>query len=352
MFQYLKGAVYDGDGRQKRKGTVGKEIEVEKIFAPVIICGQETPQRDDNALMSRIIVCEVPKPKNRLPEEVQLFNELKEIEDPAKVGLSNVLFEILKLRPIVMDNFRSLKQQCYDELKETLVNAGEIDRLMKTASLFLATCKLIENYTDMKLPFSYKDFFKIACNKIKFQVELISKTDKLATFFKAMDVMIDSKAVREGRDFTIDTPDRVTIKLPGGEKKEIAFPAGTRILFLRLSNVYTQFARSSYNSEESTQSTIEQNLRSHPSYIGLIHARRFNWYDVVEVPRGGFVTDENLPFQPEEGVKTDNTMVRKMEKQTTNSSCIALNYDIFRELYDIDLQRKPDDESKQELENF
>ena len=81
----------------------------------------------------------------------------------------------------------------------------------------------------------------------------------------------------------------------------------------------------------------------------MIHARRFNWYDVVEVPRGGFVADENLPFQPEEGVKIDNTMVRKMEKQTTNSSCIALNYDIFRELYDIDLQRKPDDESQQEL---
>lgn len=173
--------------------------------------------------MSRIIVCEVPKPKNRIPEEVQLFNELKDIEDPAKVGLSNVLFEILKLRPIVMDNFRALKQQCYDELKEALINAGEIDRLMKTASLFLATCKLIENYTDMKLPFTYKSFFKIACDKIKFQVELISKTDKLATFFKAMDVMIDSKAVREGRDFTIDTPDRVTIKLPGGEKKEVTF---------------------------------------------------------------------------------------------------------------------------------
>lgn len=142
--------------------------------------------------------------------------------------------------------------------------------------------------------------------------------------------------------------DRVTIKLPGGEKKEVAFAAGTRILFLRLSPVYTQFARSSYNSEDSTQSTIEQNLRSHPSYVGLIHARRFNWYDVVEVPRGGF--EEDLPFDSAAGTSVDNTMVRKMEKQSTNSSCIALNYDIFRELYDIDLQRKPDDESKQELD--
>ena len=319
------------------------------MYAPVILCGQETPQRDDNALMSRIIVCEVPKPKNRTPEEVELFNRLKEIEDPDKIGLSNVLFEILKLRPLVMDHFRKLKQNAYDELKEALANSGEIDRLMKTASLFLATCRLIEDYTSLKLPFTYDEFFIVARDKIKFQIELISKTDKLATFFKAMDVMIDTKAVREGRDFAIDTPDKVTIKMPGGEKKEVAFPAGTRILFLRLSTIYTNFARSSFNSEESTQSTIEQNLRSHPSYIGLIHARRFNWYDVTEVPRGGFeeakIVDNGIQ------ATTDNTMVRKMEKRTMNSSCIALNYDIFRELYDIDLQRSADNISSFDPDN-
>ena len=32
-------------------------------------------------------------------------------------------------------------------------------------------------------------------------------------------------------------------------------------------------------------------------------------------------------------------MVRKVEKKCTNSSCIAINYEIFRELYSIDLQR-------------
>lgn len=336
-FQALKGIVYDGDGRQKRKGVSGKEIENDKVYAPVVICGQETPQRDDNALMSRIIVCEVPKPKNRTPEEVELFNTLKEIEDPTKIGLSNVLFDILKLRPLFMDHFRVLKQKAYDELKGALVNVGEIDRLMKTASLFLATCNLIETYTELKLPFTYKDFFKIACSKIKFQVELISKTDKLATFFKAMDVMIDSKAIREGRDFTIDTPDKLTIKLPGGDKKEVPVPAGNRVLFLRVSNIYTQFARSSYSQEESTQSTIEQNLRSNPSYIGFIHARRFTWNEVVEVPRGGF--EEDLPNDTGVDIKVDNNMVRKVEKQGTNSSCIALNYEIFRELYGIDLKR-------------
>lgn len=332
-FQALKGIVYDGDGRQKRKGTSGKEIENDKVFAPVVICGQETPQRDDNALMSRIIVCEVPKPKKRTPQEVELFNRLKDIEDPAKIGLSNVLMKILELRPLFMQHFRSLKQKAYDELKEALPNAGEIDRLMKTASLFLATCELIEKHTNLSLPFSYAEFFHIACEKIKFQVELISKTDKLATFFKAMDVMIDSKAIKEGRDFAIDTPDSITIKLPGGEKKPLTFPIGTRILFLRVSTVYTHFARSSYNQEDATQSTIEQNLRSSPAYLGVIHARRFTWYDVTETPRGGFETQAGT------SVNTDNELVRRVEKMSTISSCIAVDYEIFREIYGIDLQR-------------
>lgn len=337
-FQALKGIVYDGDGRQKRKGTSGKEIENDKVYAPVIICGQETPQRDDNALMSRIIVCEVPKPSTeRTQEEIDLFNQLKEIEEN---GLSNVLVEILRLRTLVMDKFRELKQECYKEIKHQLANTGEIDRLIKTASLFLATCRLIEEYTSLKLPFTYNEFFKIACDKIRFQVELISKTDKLATFFKAMDVMIDTQAVLEGRDFQISTPGKLTIKAPGGERQELPLSADTKVLFLRLSNIYTQYARSSYNSESSTQSTIEQNLRSNPAYLGIINSKRFTWYATVEVPRGG-IEDNSITDIPGTA-SPDNTMVKKREKQGTNSSCIALNYDIFRQLYDIDLQRTPE----------
>ncbi len=338
-FQALKGIVYDGDGRQKRKGTSGKEIENDKVYAPVIICGQETPQRDDNALMSRIIVCEVPKPKSRTQEEIDLFTKLKEIEDPSKIGLSNVLFEVLQLRPLVMQHFRRLKQESYDELKKALSNYGEIDRLMKTASLFLATCRLIEDHTQLQLPFSYEEFFKIAIAKIKFQVELISTTDKLATFFKAIDVMIDTKAIKEGRDFAIDTPERLTIKLSNTERREVPIPAGNRVLFLRVSNLYTQFARSSYNQGDSTQSTIDQNLRSHPSYIGMINARRFSWHEVVEVPRGGFSGDS---FS---GIAVNNEMVRRVEKKEVSTSCIALNYEVFKDMYGIDLQRDIQEET-------
>ena len=322
-FQALKGIVYDGDGKQKRKGTSGREIENDKVFAPVVICGQETPQRDDNALMSRVIVCEVPKPRNRTPEEVRIFEELKTIEDPNKIGLSNVLLQILELRPMFMDHFRSLKQEAYNELKQDIINSGEMDRLMKTASLFLGTVKLIEQYSNLHLPFTYTEFFKIAQEKIRFQLSLIRSTDKLAMFFTAVNNMIDTKQVLEGREFLIEQPKKVTGKDSRGDSRTFTFEPGTNVMFLRMSAVFSIFDRSGYNSEDSTLSTLEQNLRSHPAYIGAVPSRRFTWEETIEVPRND----------------DQETMVKIRKPKSTSTSAIIIDYDKFKEHYNIDFRR-------------
>lgn len=338
-FQALKGIVYDGDGKQKRKGTSGREIENDKVFAPVIICGQETPQRDDNALMSRVIVCEVPKPRNRTQEEVRIFEELKAIEDPNKVGLSNVLLKILELRPMFMDHFRQLKQEAYNELKQDVINSGEMDRLMKTASLFLGTVKLIERYSELQLPFTYSEFFKIAQEKIKFQLSLIRSTDKLAMFFTAVNNMIDTRQVLEGREFLIEQPKKVTGTDSHGDKHTFTFAPDTNIMFLRLSAVFSIFDRGGYNSEGSTLSTIEQNLRSHPSYIGTVPSRRFAWEETEDVARANY----------------DDTVNRIRKMKSTSTSAIIVDYDKFREMYNIDFRRvyvedKPETEPIREVQ--
>ena len=330
-FQALKGIVYDGDGKQKRKGTSGREIENDKVFAPVIICGQETPQRDDNALMSRVIVCEVPKPRNRTPEEVRLFEELKTIEDPNKIGLSNVLLQILELRPMFMDHFRSLKQEAYNELKQDLINSGEMDRLMKTASLFLGTVKLIERYSNLHLPFTYDEFFKIVQEKVQFQLSLIRSTDKLAMFFTAVNNMIDTRQIIEGREFLIEQPKKVTGKDSRGDAKTFTFEAGSNIMFLRLSAVFSIFDRSGYNNENSTLSTIEQNLRSHSSYVGTVSSRRFIWEETVD--------DADL---------RDGSMVKLRKQKSTSTSAIIIDYDKFVESYNIDFRRDYADDSNKE----
>lgn len=83
-FQALKSITYDGDGKQKRKSTSGKDIETSKVLTPVVILGQETPQRDDNALMNRVVICEVPKRTTPYEEEEKnIFQELKGFEKQA-----------------------------------------------------------------------------------------------------------------------------------------------------------------------------------------------------------------------------------------------------------------------------
>lgn len=324
-FQALKGIVYDGDGKQKRRGVSGREIENDKVYAPVVICGQETPQRDDNALMSRVIICEVPKPKNRTPEETRLFEELKRIEDPNKVGLSNVLLDILALRPQVMDHFRQLKQEAYEELKQDVVNSGERDRLMKTVSLFLGMLKLIERHTDLMLPFTYEEFFKIAQDKIEFQLSLIRSTDKLAIFFNAMDVMIDTKAVVEGRDFRIEQPTKVTGTDAQGNKRTFTFEPDTQVMFIRLSAIFSYFEKAGMNTENTTLSTLEQNLRSHPSYIGTVSSHRFEWKETIEVARND----------------AEETMVKLRKSKSKMTSAIIVNYDLFKMMYNLDFRRDP-----------
>lgn len=344
-FQALKAITYDGDGRQKRKATSGKEIEIDKVFTPVAISGQETPQRDDNALMNRIIVCEVPKKESWTDEEKAVFDTLKGYE---KTGLSNILFEILKLRPVIREHFKAMQRCIAKELSQRVQNgnsSGDMTRLINTASLFITTVKIIEDYAqNLKLPFTYKEFFEIAAKKIIFQVELITHTDKLAEFFKAMDIMISTDVIQPGRDFCVEEPakGRLTIKEAGGEKKEIDLPTGCKVLFLRLSPIFALYSKSGLNKEDCSQSTLEQNLRSNPSYIGFVPSKRFTYERTIEVSRATR-DDKESNNAAIETTGTDETMVRIRKKESPISSCIALNYDQFRRFYDVDLERSSDD---------
>ena len=112
-FQGLKSATYDGDGKQKRKSATSNDIETSKVNAPVVLLGQEAPQNDDNALSNRVVLCEVPK-RESINEEIaqQLFQELKDAE---KSGLSYLLLDVLRLRPVFQNKFAELLKECSRE---------------------------------------------------------------------------------------------------------------------------------------------------------------------------------------------------------------------------------------------
>ena len=75
--------------------------------------------------------------------------------------------------------------------------------------------------------------------------------------------MISNNTIKEGRDFAISQPGKLTLKLSRErEKKSGNFPRHSMkgVLFLRISNVFTMYNQSSFRDEDTTQSTIEQKL--------------------------------------------------------------------------------------------
>ena len=166
-------------------------------------------------------------------------------------------------------------------------------------------------------------FFKIAQEKIKFQLSLIRSTDKLAMFFTAVNNMIDTKQVVEGREFLIEQPKNVTGKDSRGDKHTFTFEPGTNVLFLRLSAIFAIFDRGGYNTEEAHSPHWSRIYEATPLILALFL-------------RAALHGKKPLRFQ--------ETMIRKQlskyaNQEVTSTSAIIIDYDKFMELYNIDFRR-------------
>ena len=336
-FQGLKQTCYDGEGKQKRKAATGNDIETSKVNAPAVILGQEAPQKDDNALSNRVVLCEVPKRESINEDHAQqIFQELKEAE---KAGLSYLLLEILELRPIVRTQFPTLLKQCSKELQGLVESSGsrsgDQTRVINTVSMFLTMCKLLTTYAPhLQLPFTYEEFLQLAAAKVRSQVDMLVKTDKLAMFFNTIDYLIDKGSIKYGRDFKIERPTR--LKLKGGVEK-ILQPTETAVLYMNLSNIHKMYASAMSNGDKPLSlTTLEVNLNSSPAYIGQVSNTRFKWMEAKEVPVGGVVPDNDNTGQ----TKPNMAMMRVMETKEKQTSAVVLNYDILSKMMGIDFERE------------
>lgn len=346
-FQGLKQTCYDGEGKQKRKSATGNDIETSKVNAPAVILGQEAPQKDDNALSNRVVLCEVPKRESINEEHAQeIFQELKDAE---KSGITYLLLQVLALRPYVKTHYPTLLKQCGKELQSRVEasgsRSGDQTRVINTVSMFLAMCKLLTNYApELQLPFTYEQFLDLAVEKVRKQVDMLVKTDKLAMFFNTIDYLIDKGSIKYGRDYKIERPTRIKIKIgPKESIEKVLQPADTAVLYMNLSNIHKMYVAAMSNGDKPLSlTTLEINLNSHPAYIGQVSNTRFRWMEVKEIPAGGMTRDAST------GEASANmTMTRIMDPREKQTSAVVLNYDILSKMMGIDFERvqRPDDDT-------
>ena len=326
-FQGLKALVYDGNSKQKRRSATGNDIVSAKVNTSIVLMGQEAPQRDDNALANRVILCDVPSHDfTHDKHATEIFEELKGYE---RDGLSYLLCEILKIRPVIREHFVNYRKQCNDELASKIVisggRAGDQTRIVHTVSFFCAICKIIEERCPhLKLPFTYSDFVKLAVEKVTYQVELLSHTDKVSTFFTSMDGMLDRKVLLYGREFRIEKYKEKVLRLDGGDK---AIPEGTRLLYLCVKNVYDLYRRDKATDDPISRQTLLTYLKANPAYIGTKSGVRFTWQEPEYVSR----TDN-------EGRETEGAMLT-MKTESKVKWCHVFDYDRLLVMMDIDLLR-------------
>ncbi len=339
-FQGLKAAVYDGEGKQKRKDAASKEIDSSEINSPLVICGQESPQRDDNSLSNRSIIRTVPKKDDRTEHEDAIFRELKSYE---KGGLQNILLEILKNKKTIRTHYTRTQREVYKQLKDSvrqsIANTDGLSRILNTYSMFLAVCKVVENYTEFKLPFTFEEFSEIANRELIKQVESISTSNRMFTFFSTIGYLIDNGSLIEGRDFKIEAPGKITLQKQGRETYEkILDPAETNILHLSFENVYREYARTVGPRENLSKQSLLSYFQSHESWLGTSRSTRFRWRESVEA------TNPLRRVQVDiDQTVADPTMRRIMVEKKKTTSSIVLNYDILKDLLDIDYQRATDE---------
>lgn len=335
IFQALKAAVYDGEGRSKMGGSNFKDLETSIINAVPILLGQEAPQKDDGSLANRSILCDVPGKVDGTysKHEIDIFNELKRHE---KLGLSNVLLEILDIRSVIVTNFMTTfereKQLIIDYISSKIKTSDGLSRTIETISLFTTICKIVETHTQLKLPFTYEEFFKLATSKVVKQVETVSTTNKISSYFQAIQFLLVNGKLVQGRDFKISYPKQLTTKQPGSsEYKLYELAPEQRILFLNFTNIF-----SAYKVVEGRESLSKQSLlnyfESNPAYIGHIRNTKFKYF-------------EEERYEEENAFGQIEVKYRMVKRSPTNSA-YAFDYDIISQIMDIDLIQGAEIESE------
>ena len=354
--QSLKAAVYDGEGRQKRKSADSKDVETTRVNAPIILLGQENPQKDDGSLGNRCVICDVPLHGEWSEEEKEVFNRLKTYEAQ---GLHHLLFQVLAIRPKVREFFRSLQQASLKELHNAvrgkLSNCEALPRVLNTVSLFLGMLRLIERHTDLVLPFGYEEFFELATEKVVKQVEALSNSNKVNTFFQSISTLINDGKVLPGRDYKIDHPrtGTITISKAGRVSETIPVEPGRRLLYLKVSSIYPNYARL-IGRDCLSQSSLQKYLEGTPYYIGRSSSTRFTWQETEERSRSA-VTGQ-MPAQedvlnggmiPES--PADKMSVRVRVDKCDVTSCVVFDYDALYSSVEVDLAREVFYEEKEEV---
>lgn len=271
-FQSIKGA-FDGESRQR--GVMGSKnrTEIMKIRSTLILVGQYLCTMDDNSIVSRSII-EGFNEKEHTDDDKQQYDALKRIEEK---GLSHLITEILKLRPVVKEQYREKFNATLQNwrLNTPLAETGNI-RIMQNWCHLYTGWQIISQH--IQLPVSNPEFEKYCLDKAMHWSRFIRSSDTLSEFWNTIAFLVDLGQVVEGWDYKIASI--TEIKIFKNRKEEVMqhFTEPTKVIYIRMNNVHKQY-QAAYRQRTGKEGMTMENLlhyfSSRKYYIGNNKQSRF-----------------------------------------------------------------------------
>lgn len=279
-FQALKGS-YDGEGRERGKGGSKNRTEVMKINSSIIMLGQYLTTRDDNALLSRCIICAFRPVENRGDKVMAAYDRLKQLEDE---GLNSILEDVLQVRIAHLSKHKYYKlfQESFEEIQEAvkaIPNQKWEDRPGRNYTAVFACMKIVMKH--FKMPFGIEDFKAYVVDGIVDVTRMLTQSDTLSEFWNIIMACVETGKVTRGFDYKIEA--RATIDINETSGKVVReFGEPKKLLLLRFNNVhqkYKEVYKQQTGKEAMNAESIKNYFKNRDYFFGMSDGHRFSGED-------------------------------------------------------------------------
>ena len=294
IFQPIKGA-YDGRGREMGKATGDNRTTTTKVNCSLIILSQYLSSRDDNSLTSRSIVEHFIKPQEAFTNtQLEEYAKLKSWEEE---GLSSMLMDIVKHRPMVEENIHTTYAAINKQMKSDLKNTEYQERMMQNYVALLAPMKLL--WDQFTFPFTYETMYNQFKEAIVDSSDLIIESEGLAEFWRTLEYLLDRKPfplLVKDTHFAIDKPLSLSFQTRKGEKDTIwQNDSRKEILILRLNAVHQLYHKEVSTREGNEvigENTLRNYFKSKKYFLGSVKSHQFN-----DTKTSAYVFDYSMMYE-------------------------------------------------------
>lgn len=226
-FQALKSS-YDGIGREKMGGANYDNVSMDKVFLSLVLMGQYLPNRDDNALTNRSILCEFHK-VNSTERDDNTVNAHAILKEWEKQGLSQVITEIVKYRKLIEQGYAVASHDLTSRFRNDLKSESIDERITRNFISILAPMQILQEV--IPFPFTFEQLYKLCLVKAVAQVGQMATTDALNAFWVKIQFLIREGRLKRDTDFKIIHTEVLQVSTSKGPKDRNFDKIETFVLF-------------------------------------------------------------------------------------------------------------------------